>query len=244
MENLQLAGTGIFILSVICLIIFYRGFYKVLSAAARKKLFASAVLIGGFWFILIGVLANIGFFNHFGLPPRPAIAILPPVIIFSFLIFSGKTDRLLAVTPVNWLIGFQMFRIVVELLLWQAVKEGNLPVQMSFEGYNYDILSGILAIPAILFIKNRYKPGVHLLYNIIGLLLLFNIIIVAVLSMPTPFRYFMNEPSAGVVGSFPFIYLPTMLVVMALCFHLLSFRQWFVLKHKNVVHIPQTAAVS
>jgi hypothetical protein len=49
--------------------------------------------------------------------------------------------------------------------------------------------------------------------------------IIAILSMPTSFRYFMNEPANTIVAQFPFIYLPGVLVVLAFAFHVFSLRQ-------------------
>jgi hypothetical protein len=40
----------------------------------------------------------------------------------------------------------------------------------------------------------------------------------------------MNEPPITVVGLFPFIYLPTVLVVFAYSFHILSLRQLYLLR--------------
>ncbi|MEL6651576.1 MAG: hypothetical protein AAFQ87_12320, partial [Bacteroidota bacterium] len=63
------------------------------------------------------------------------------------------------------------------------------------------------------------------LYNLFGLVLLFIIVSMAILSMPTPFRQFLNEPSNAVMATFPFIWLPAFLVPLAFCLHLLSLRQ-------------------
>ena len=47
---------------------------------------------------------------------------------------------------------------------------------------------------------------------------------IAVLSMPTSIRYFMNEPSNTLVGQFPFILLPGILVPIAYTMHIFSLR--------------------
>lgn len=101
---------------------------------------------------------------------------------------------------------------------------------MTFDGYNYDIASGLLALPVGWMLANRarYARAAAIAYNIIGLLLLFNIITIAVLSMPTPFRQFMNEPANRIIAEFPFVYLPGVLVVLAFAFHMLSLRQLLV----------------
>jgi len=98
---------------------------------------------------------------------------------------------------------------------------------MTFEGFNFDILSGILALPVgyLLSRKKSYAPQLAVAYNVIGMLLLVNILVIAVLSMPTPFRYFQNEPANTLVAQFPFILLPGILVPIAYSMHIFSLRQ-------------------
>lgn len=60
--------------------------------------------------------------------------------------------------------------------------------------------------------------------NLLGLGLLANIVAIAVLSTPVPFRAFMNEPANRLPSMFPYVWLPTFLVQAALFGHLLVFR--------------------
>jgi hypothetical protein len=185
--------------------------------------------------ILTGVLASRGFFAHFStLPPRPVLLILLPLPVLLAIAFSNRFRTLALAIPGHWLIFFQSFRILVELILWQAFLKGALPVQMSFEGRNWDILSGLLALATGWIVMNRRQGyrTIAVVYNIIGVGLLLNVLVVAVLSMPTPLRYFMNEPSVEKVAQFPMIYLPSVLVVLAYSFHIFSLRQLW-LKRKE-----------
>jgi hypothetical protein len=43
--------------------------------------------------------------------------------------------------------------------------------------------------------------------------------------MPTPIRYFMNEPANTLVARFPYILLPGVLVPIAYTIHIFSLRQ-------------------
>jgi hypothetical protein len=101
-----------------------------------------------------------------------------------------------------------------------------LPIQGTFEGRNFDILVGLTA-PLLVFLINRYSLSKNwiIIWNIGGLILLFNIVGVALLSLPTPFRKFMNEPSTTIVATFPYILLPGLLVPLAYGLHFLSLRQ-------------------
>jgi hypothetical protein len=170
-----------------------------------------------------------GFFADFThLPPRPALIIILPLIFALWFIFSNPGSDLLRHALPQGLIYMQSFRIIVELLLWLSFLNNVLPIQMTFEGGNLDILSGLLALPTgYLVMKNKRTTRVILVYNIIGLVLLINILIIAVLSFPTPLRHFMNEPSNAIIAQFPYILLPGVLVPLAYSLHLFSMRQWF-----------------
>ena len=149
-----------------------------------------------------------------------------PVVLWITRSKAGK--ELLRATPPHWVLYLQSFRIVVEIMLWLTVVRGLLPVQMSFEGRNFDILSGLFAIPVgyYCFVRKSWPSWVVLLYNVGGLLLLLNIVLIAVFSMPTPLRLFHNEPANTLVVQFPFIFLPGLLVPMAYALHIFSLRQW------------------
>ena len=66
--------------------------------------------------------------------------------------------------------------------------------------------------------------GVVLVWNVLCLGLLVNIVVVAILSTPVRFRYFMNEPVNLLPSVFPWVWLPMFLVQVALLGHLLVFR--------------------
>ena len=113
----------------------------------------------------------------------------------------------------------------LELVLHQMYAEGVIPVQMTFEGRNLDIATGVLAAVLGLWLwKGRRSASLVLIWNILGLVLLVNIVAVAILSTPVPFRYFMNEPANLLPSTFPYVWLPTFLVQAALFGHFLVFR--------------------
>ena len=193
-----------------------------------RKILTRTILLLAVWTALLLVLSYNGFFSQFEtLPPRPALVLLIPLPIVLVIAFSKKGTQLLQSLPTQWLVWMQSFRIAVELLLLMAFLKNLLPVQMTFEGLNFDILSGILALPVgyLLSRKKSYAPQLAIAYNVIGMLLLLNILVIAVLTMPTPFRYFQNEPANTLVAQFPFILLPGILVPIAYTLHIFSLRQ-------------------
>lgn len=178
------------------------------------------------WFAVVGFLANAGFFSNFAaLPPRLIFAVVGPAIMLAAIFRSESLKEILATTPVSALIYLQVFRVVVELFLFRAYKTGNIPVQMTFAGRNFDIVAGLTApIAGWLYQRTRNRV-LATLWNIAGLLLLGNIVFVAILSMPGKFRFFTEGPANTFLTHFPFIYLPAVLVPIAYTAHVLSLRQ-------------------
>jgi hypothetical protein len=218
---------GISLLTLLTYGILFIGLRKVLT----PKAFRNTVLVLLAWAAALTGLSLKGFFADFSqLPPRPPLAIFLPLPIVLYIAFSRAGTELLRKVPPQRLIYLQSFRIGVELLLWINVTKGLIPVQMSFEGRNFDIGSGLLALPVAYYclVKKSWPRQIILLYNLAGLALLLNVMIIAFLSMPTPLRYFHNEPSLALIGQFPFIFLPGLLVPLAYTLHIFSLRQYYI----------------
>jgi hypothetical protein len=233
MDNQRMPAILMSLLSFLCLALIFRGLRRSdPDGTGRRSPLLLAILLCVAWVLALSLLALKGFFSDFThLPPRPGLVILFPLPFILFIAFSKKGTQLLKRIPPHWLIYIQSFRILVELLLWLCYTRKLLPVQMTFEGRNADILTGILAIPVGYFCwaKKSWSGKLALAFNILGLLLLLNIVVVAALSMPTPLRYFMNEPANTLVGEFPFIFLPGILVPIAYSMHIFSLRQLSIL---------------
>jgi hypothetical protein len=162
-----------------------------------------------------------------------------PLLVISWSISKGKKALNKAfeiISPAN-LILLQSFRVIVEYLLWVAFLEGRTPVQMTFEGYNWDIISGLLPLGIFYFFvcSRKYRFVVGVVYNVVGLLLLINILSIAIMSIPGPLRQFMNEPPNDAVANFPLVYLPGILVPIAYTVHWISLKQLFYLKRSNLL---------
>lgn len=128
-------------------------------------------------------------------------------------------------------------RVPVEfVLLWLSVYH-FVPDIMTFEGRNFDIFSGISAalIWYFGFYKNRLNKNILLIWNLICLGLLFNIVIIAILSAPYPFQKFgVDQPNIAVFY-FPFIWLPAYVVPVVLFSHLAAIRKLMYVKDEKVL---------
>jgi len=118
-------------------------------------------------------------------------------------------------------------RIPVEITLFFVYSAGLIPVLMTFEGNNFDIISGLTAplIFYFVFILEKLNKTVLLLWNFLCLGLLINVLIIAILSAQTPFQKLaFDQPNIGVTF-FPFIWLPCVVVPIVLIGHLSAIRQ-------------------
>lgn len=192
---------------------------------SRKKKVRLSLLTGLIlWAVVLTVLSFSGFtgnFENFPFNVMPVVAI--PLITSLILIFSPASKTVILHLPLKALTQLQVFRVVVEILLWLLFIQHLLPKQMTFEGRNWDILVGITSLPAASFLLKR--KGALISWNILGLLLLINIVTIAILSLPSPIRVFDEEPANTIVTLFPFIFLPGFLVPLAYILHLLSLRR-------------------
>ena len=192
----------------------------VMFAIAQKSW---VVFIAGVaWLLFTGVLACSGVLADFSsTPPRIAFLLFPSILLAVFLGFSKFGTRL-SLMPLAFLIGFQAFRIPVELLIHRAVREGIAPPQMTWTGLNLDILSGVSALLLFPFARRIPRWGL-LTWNSLALALLFWIVGVAVLSFPGTLQRL--KPDNVWIAFFPFIWLPTVAVTSALLGHIALFRR-------------------
>jgi hypothetical protein len=198
------------------------------AADDKPRWLANSVIYGLgalVWFLIPLMLAQRGLLDRWELP-APSMMLILAVTIFTLgLALSPFSARLIDRVPLAWLVGYQVFRVPVELLLHRLYEEGVIPVQMTYSGLNFDIVSGLGgALVAILLVRGMRSRAVIWVYNALGLLLLANIVAIAVLSTPLPFRSFMNEPANRLPGVAPYVLLPTLLVQAALFGHVVVFR--------------------
>ena len=99
--------------------------------------------------------------------------------------FSGTGHSLAVNVPFQALVLFQGFRLPLELVLHSWSRQGTIPETMTWTGQNFDIVTGIIAIAFFPFVA-RFK-WMAWMANIVGLVLLVNVMRVMVLSSPVPF---------------------------------------------------------
>lgn len=180
------------------------------------------------WLSLQGFIASTGFYTLTdAFPPRLLLGILPPLVFIVVLFVSPKGRLFIDGLDLKALILVHMVRIPVELVLFWLFSFGTIPQLMTFEGRNFDVLSGISALPVYYFgfIKKSLDIKFILAWNYICLALLANIVIHALYSFPYPFQLLaFDQPNIALLY-FPFLWLPAVVVPLVLFSHLAAIRQ-------------------
>jgi hypothetical protein len=162
--------------------------------------------------------------NTSTVPPRLFLTGVLPALIAIIACFIFFRSDLVEVLPLRFLTLINMVRVPVELVLLWLSQSGDVPRIMTFGGWNFDILSGLLApiVYLISFRGSQINRGVLIAYNIAGLLLLANIVFIAIISLPSPIQQLAFEQPNRAVLFFPYIWLPAVVVPLVLFSHLAS----------------------
>lgn len=196
------------------------------SSATSKPRVVLLVLLA--WLVLQGFMASSGFYTVTDrLPPRFLLGILPPLAFIFFLFLSPWGRLFIDGLDLKRLTLLHVIRIPVELVLFWLFSYKTVPQLMTFEGRNFDILSGISALLVYYFgfIKKSLDKKFILVWNFICLALLANIVINAFLSAPFPFQKFaFDQPNIAILY-FPFVWLPALVVPLVLFSHLVAIRK-------------------
>ena len=197
-------------------------FYK----ATKKSKIAISIL--SVWLILQTIISITGFYTVTDtIPPRFILLVLPPVIMIIILFLTPKGRMFIDGLDIKTLTLLHIVRVPVEIVLFWLFIYKAIPELMTFEGRNFDIVSGITA-PLIYyfgFVLIRLNKKILIFWNVLCLMLLLNIVLNAVFSAHFPFQKFaFDQPNIAVLY-FPFIWLPSVIVPLVLFSHLAVIRQ-------------------
>jgi hypothetical protein len=179
------------------------------------------------WMAAFAALAESGVLARSDIKPPPlGLALIAIVLGAIALGYSKVGDTFARGLPLGWLVLAQSFRLPLELAMHQAAREGVMPVEMSYRGYNFDIVSGLTALlVGWLVLQGKASRTLVLGWNVLSALLLGNIVGVAVLASPLV-RAFGEDPAHinTFITKFPFVWLPAVLVASAVFGHVVIFR--------------------
>jgi len=194
--------------------------------AARIPRFFMLIMFG--WLALTGLLAHTGYYTVTDTtPPRFLLLVAPPILFIVLLFLTRRGRSFVDGLNLRVLTLLHTVRVIVEVVLLLLFIYKKVPGILTFEGRNFDIISGITA-PVIFylgFVKKTISLRIILVWNFVCLALLFNVVGNAVLSAPLPFQQFaFDQPNIAILY-FPFVWLPAFIVPAVLFAHLTAIRQ-------------------
>ena len=192
-----------------------------LARSLQRRYWAGAAM----WLGAVSAASYSGALLPRGGPPLPFVLLVAGIFVAGILIARSRIgDRFARGLPLAVLVGFQGFRFPLELAMHRAQIEGLMPVQMSYSGRNFDILTGITAIVlGAALVVTPLPRWIVQVWNVFGLVLLANILAVAIASTPI-FQYFGPDRVNVFVMWMPYTLLPAVMVLAAWAGHLIVFR--------------------
>jgi len=160
------------------------------------------------------------------LPPHFLLAPAPPLLLIAVVFLTARGRRFVDGMSLKWTVLMHAIRILVEINLYLLFLHKQVPVQMTFEAGNLDILVGLSA-PLIwwAFSKGHIGRRGLILWNSLALLSVLNAFVRAILSAPFPFQQFAFDQPTIAILTFPFVLLPAFVVPAVVFCHFATFRK-------------------
>jgi hypothetical protein len=181
---------------------------------------AAVAWLGATW-----AAAETGLLSRLDVWSPPFMGLAAAIFVLGLLMaFTPLGTRLVDGVPLAALVAAQAFRFPLELLMHHAHSEGVMPYQMSYSGWNFDIITGLTALP-VAWALHRGVGGrrLALVWNALGSLLLLNIVVIAIVSTPMVALFGPDLLNTWVMFP-PFVWLPAVMVLMAFAGHLIIVR--------------------
>lgn len=183
--------------------------------------FRAALLLGSWMLLQYAIAASDFYLLGASLPPRFALALVPPLGIVMLVVLLPNAVQWIAQLDVRSLLWVHVLRVPIEVVLHRLYQEGGVPVELTWSGRNWDVLSGLSA--AMILWRCRGADLLHRpwfrYWNIAALLLVLNVLVCGVLSGPSPFQQFRSAGSDLALLQAPFVWLPSVLVPLVILAH-------------------------
>lgn len=201
-----------YLFSLVMLVVCARTLFKL-----HRNFFFCYVL----YIVVFSALVSSGLVLGHIIPLAPLLftSVLALALFFAFSKFGTQVSTQYSLAL---LIGLQSFRLPLELILHHWATIGTIPPTMTWTGQNWDVVTGLLSLLTCAFINRSQKLAWTV--QIIGFVLLLNVLRVVVLSSPFPFSWPLENP-IQLVLYFPYALIGPLFVGTALFLHLIVFRK-------------------
>ncbi|BDD10370.1 hypothetical protein FUAX_28020 [Fulvitalea axinellae] len=183
------------------------------------------------WFAYVFTLSSTGFIESRDLPPRmPLLGILPTFLFTAFFLTTRRFDNFIKAIPASWLIYYQSFRIIVELIIWSTFLEGIIPKNTTFEGTNLDVMAGLTApvVAYLVYNKRALPENFALAWNFASIAILAVTVFTFISTTFFP-SIWANQYHIDIkaFASFPYVFIPTFFMPSAFFVHFVYVSKYF-----------------
>jgi hypothetical protein len=223
---------GIAVIALALAVLFVQG-HRTAALNARlpleevREMTAISAVVIVVWLGLFAGLALSGLLARFDLRPPPLLLGMSMAVVGA-LGFSLSADgkRLAQGLPLAALVGFQAFRLPLELVMHEAARAGVMPPQMTYTGWNFDIVTGVTAVllaPAVA--RGGAPRWLVVAWNVVGLVLVTVVMGIGFVSTPVLHAFGEGRAVNEWIAWWPFVWLPAVMVAAAVAGHVLVFRR-------------------
>lgn len=230
-----IAVAAVILLAIVSLLVglSYRG----VRLGMRRMRYSSRAVRATGYSVSIGIvlwLSFTGFLSFFDVVPKTYLPFVSssfgfviPLIGLYYVYKSQKITKIVMKMTKQWFVNIHFLRVFVELTLWFMFTDGIVPKQMTYEGYNFDLVFGLSApfIAYRCFKSKEWPVRIALVWNVLGIISIVWYSVIALLSTEGPLLIFTNADPNRLAIQFPFIWLPTFIAPFFLFMHFVSVKQ-------------------
>lgn len=194
-------------------------------AATRLGFLIAVGLWAGFAFAITQNGALRGAIGGTAIPPIGIVVAIPLLAAALAAALSPAFRRTALALPTNLLIGLNVYRVLGIFMLLLAVQ-GRVPGPFPYLAGLGDIITGVLAVPAVIGLQRGSNRSTALAWNAFGMLDLVVALASGMMTAPGPLQVFATGLSGPfVMLTLPWSLIPTVLVPFYLIVHGIIFAQ-------------------
>ncbi|HEY1100556.1 MAG TPA: hypothetical protein VGF99_16565 [Myxococcota bacterium] len=216
MFGIHVVGVAIVLLSLLVTVLTWAAVRRRAPALSTRFVVGAAA-----WWALSGALAGSGVLARFDARPPPVLLFFVGALVLAVLLGRSKTAaQLVDGEGIGVVIGVQAFRLPLELAMHSAAIDGVMPAELSFSGWNFDIVTGVLAVVvALLWWRGVRSRALVWSFNVVGSAALLMIVAIALLTSPMVAFFGRERVLNTWVAEVPYVWLPAILVAFAVASH-------------------------
>ena len=172
------------------------------------------------WSVLISGMSYLGIYQYQdGDKISRFIFVLLPITLF--IVYLVRDKSFYRNRDLRWSTAIHIVRLPVELLLFQLAIRDWLPMEMTFKGWNFDVIPGITSILILLWMKfGVVNKKLLLSWNILGLIFILCILTNGFLSQELFYKKFKYAVANKAIAYFPMVLLAGVIVPIVIYTHI------------------------